>query len=122
MSIVTGSLDIRHLEGENWLLLAPLSVVRPLLFDFDIPAGFVTDLASVPRAARWLIPKGRNESLGAVVHDFIYRGHVPGITRAQADRLFLEIMEQSGVGWWRRQAIYRAVRAGGWASWKGKPV
>jgi len=117
--IITGHLDTRHLEGENRQLVAPLQVNWQGK-EFEVPTDFVTDLASVPRGFRWLIPKGRNESRGAVVHDFIYRGNCRiKFTRAEADQLFLDAMEENGVGWVRRKAIYGAVRAGGMFSWRG---
>ena len=116
--IITGPLDIRHVGGENWRLLAPLAVEWNSM-EFDVRAGFKTDLASVPRVIRGLVPKGRNETRGAVVHDWLYRGHEAGWTRLEADSLFLAAMDEDGVGWLRRQTIYRAVRAFGMWSWKG---
>lgn len=119
--IVLGSLDLRHVEGENWELLAPLNVTWGD-YEFQVKEGFLTDLASIPRVVRWLVPKGRNESKAAVVHDWLYRHDFCRMSRAEADALFLAIMEECGVGGIRRQVIYRAVRIAGGFSWGGIEV
>lgn len=81
-----------------------------------VPAGFVTDFASIPRAF-WasLSPHGQY-SRAAVLHDFLY--WTQSCTRAQADRLFLQMMKQSGVSPANRQTIYGAARAAGEGGWQ----
>lgn len=37
--------------------------------DFTVPAGFVTDFASVPATVNWLIPSYGQYTLAAIVHD-----------------------------------------------------
>ena len=37
-----------------------------------VPKGFTTDLASIPRAFTWLIPKLGRHLVPAVVHDYCY--------------------------------------------------
>lgn len=86
---------------------------------FMIPAGFKTDLASIPRAFRSLIPQIGRHLQAAVAHDWCYCGHTD-FTRAEADQLFYEGMCGLGVPWWKRQAMYAAVRACGSSLWKGK--
>lgn len=76
-----------------------------------VPAGFVTDFASVPRApfTYWLFGGVADEA--AVVHDFLYEtGIVP---RDVADDVYLEALEACGVAAWRRRAMWAAVRAFG---------
>ncbi len=55
-----------------------------------VPAGFVTDLASVPRlpVVYWLTGGTADEA--AVIHDFLYRDATT--TKAEADSVFLEAM------------------------------
>lgn len=81
-----------------------------------VPAGFVTDFASVPRAF-WsgMSPHGQY-SRAAVLHDYLYWTQT--CTRAQADRLFLTMIKQSGVSRADQQAIYRSVRVAGDAGWQ----
>jgi len=51
-----------------------------------VPAGFVTDFASTPRALWSVIPPTGRYQLAAVVHDFLYWDQ--GCTREQADTVF----------------------------------
>lgn len=78
----------------------------------DIPKGFITDLASVPRVLKNIVNSyGKNYTRGAVVHDYLYSvGYKLGISRLEADNIFLEIMKERGVGFIKRQMMYRAVR------------
>ena len=55
--------------------------------------------------------------LAALYHDLLYRHKLPGITRKMADRIMLEFMEEDGVGYFKRRAIYAAVRLGGKRAW-----
>ncbi|MBI1268367.1 MAG: DUF1353 domain-containing protein [Cryomorphaceae bacterium] len=99
---------------------------------FVVKKGFEYDGASVPRAL-WSVtgisPDGLNRA-AALIHDYIYvaKGNVLiyagaikcalHITRAQADRLFLDMLKKSGVGWRSRHTQYLAVRLFGWVYWK----
>jgi hypothetical protein len=80
-----------------------------------IPAGFETDFASVPRFFWRIVPPWGKYSPAAVVHDFLYATGV--VSRRRADKIFLRAMCQLDVAWWRRQLMYRAVRAFGWIPW-----
>lgn len=90
---------------------------------FAIPAGFECDMASIPRAARVAM---ETTDLGIVApscHDYLYRYGGAGLyTRADADRLFRDLMAWDGVPWWRRWTAYAAVRVGGWAAWRPQYV
>ncbi|MDF7806215.1 DUF1353 domain-containing protein [Pontiellaceae bacterium B12219] len=81
-----------------------------------VPAGFETDFASVPRLFWRIIPPWGRYSAAAVVHDYLYA--TASVTRYEADRIFLDLMKRLGVPLWKRRLMYRAVRLGGWASWK----
>lgn len=112
--------SLKHLGQGRWKLLEPFVVDDTELGRLTVPAGFETDLDSVPRLpfAHWLL-KGRTVE-AAIVHDYAYeRGEFNGkaITRAQADELFRRLMAEEGVWWWRRALIYRGVRFGGWRPW-----
>lgn len=73
-----------------------------------VPAGFVTNFASVPRVLWSIFPPYSDYGKAAVVHDFLYCTEIK--TRKRADKLFLEAMKISGVSMWKRHLIYRAVR------------
>lgn len=86
-----------------------------------VPTGFRTDGASVPRIF-WIIfdPFGPYFP-AALVHDFLYSkssNHYFNVDRATADSIFKEAMFNIGIGWMMRETIYRAVRIGGWGSFK----
>jgi hypothetical protein len=113
--------DGRGLGGSLWRLTAPLryeSERRGLTF--NIPEGFLTDFASVPRVpiAYW-IDGGIAESC-ATLHDFCYStGCVP---RAIADRVLEEAMKERGFGWVRRWTIWAGVRAFGGPHYQPHPL
>ncbi len=121
--------------SKNGRFLSPLEVVfdfsdpgRPVCLTSDlifqstdsdtitVPAGFSSDLASIPRLARPLIGVLERHAPAAVVHDWLYlRG---GVSRRAADRIFLTAMATMGVGRLRRWVMYAAVRLGGRKIWR----
>jgi hypothetical protein len=88
-----------------------------------VPKGFQTDFASVPRLPLAYVACGNTAHEAAVIHDYLYRkGAKPNLTRENVDKVFLAIMEEMKMSWWRREAMYRAVRAGAGFMWKSKGV
>jgi hypothetical protein len=98
-----------------------------------VPAGFVTDLASIPRPVWSFYPPDGPWVKGAVIHDFLYYtqgdglwGKTHGITRdrpytrAQSDHVLWEAMKDRGIHAWARFVIWAAVRLGGWIGWSVK--
>jgi hypothetical protein len=105
------SLDIRAVKG-GYELLAPLRYYSTLLNKtIEVPTGTFTDFASVPRIARVFITGHGKDRWAATLHDYLYS---IGFDRKTADAIFLEAMEISGVGLFKRRLMYRAVRTGGW--------
>lgn len=81
-----------------------------------IPAGFIYDLASVPRwPLMGSIFLGR-ASRAALPHDWLYWTHQ--FPRDVCDRIFLEAMLSTGVPADIADSMYLGVRAGGWAAWE----
>jgi len=121
-------LRVQHIDGRFWCLTDKQ--------DYRIsdkngggissaPAGFITDFASIPWIARPLIgsPSGPYAP-AAVNHDLNYAENAGELdedyekrSRRQCDQIFLEGMQVLGVGWWKRSAMYSAVRVGGWKGW-----
>lgn len=82
---------------------------------FVVPSGFMTDFASVPRIpVAYMLFAGKAKK-AAVLHDWLYT--TKPCTREEADRAFLCAMEELGIGWFVRQAMYRGVRFGGQTYW-----
>lgn len=111
-------LDLRAYGAKNWILLSRLVYCgknRPARI--EVPIGFVTDLASIPRLARLIFPVNDLHRPAAVVHDYLYQYQKIGgqwINRKEADRVFLEAMRCLGVPKRKAWPMYLAVRAGGW--------
>ncbi len=84
----------------------------------DIPKGFVTDFASIPRwVPKWILSKWGAHMPAAAAHDRLYNtGELP---RNVADGVFRVIMRRQHVAPWKIRVMYRAVRAAGWAAWRG---
>lgn len=79
------------------------------LTEVVIAEGFVTDFASTPKFLYpWFPPIGIYNK-AAMVHDFLYSESTP-ITRAEADKFFLQAMEVLKVPAWKRRLMYFAVR------------
>jgi hypothetical protein len=84
-----------------------------------VPAGFVTDFASVPRIPIAYELCGAKANEASVVHDYLYsNGKL--CTRAQADAVFKEAMLLSGVPKWRANIMWAGVRLFG-GSHFGRP-
>jgi hypothetical protein len=82
-----------------------------------VRAGFITDLASVPRLPLVYLFLGDMAQEEAVVHDCCYRYKL--FPRDICDKILLEAMELRHISWAKRRAIYSGVRIGG-ASHYGK--
>ena len=89
------------------------------LHGFTVPAGFRCDGCSVPRFFwRFIFPPGHPKALRAgFLHDFIYRTRPVGVSRRQADRLFLGQMIIDGVAPAKAYLAYLGVRLCGWIAW-----
>ncbi len=106
-------------SGKRFRLFLPFTFQLPEV-KYRVPAGFVTDFASIPRFARVLIPKLGRYNKAAVLHDAIYQNAAIPVmlNRKGADLTFLGGMVALGVAPWKRRLMYWAVRLGGWAAWK----
>jgi len=79
----------------------------------DVPAGFLTDYASIPRLF-WRIWPHDDCAEAAVVHDWLYSQ--PDADRLFADAMLALVMRLTGKPRLMRWAFYLAVRCGGrWA-------
>ena len=95
-------------DTPQWRLLEPLRYYSSLLGQtVEVPAGFVTDFASVPRAPIAYFLCGNTGNRAAVVHDYLCRTGT--VEREKADKVFKEALSASGVDSWRAQVMYLAV-------------
>jgi len=103
-------------DDGRWQLTAPLLYQSDLLGrTITVPAGFKTDLASVPRLPVVYLLTGNTSVEAAVVHDFLYT--FPTTTRKTADAVLQEASAVTGVPLWRRKLMWAGVRIGGDSHW-----
>ncbi|EPB4370891.1 DUF1353 domain-containing protein [Citrobacter freundii] len=86
---------------EFWLTESPDDVIH-------VPAGYVTDLASVPRLLWSVFPPHGRYAKAAIIHDWLYDNALR--TKKEADKIFLDAMKVLKVPAWRRLMMYCAVR------------
>ena len=118
MSSFTSDLIISPLkDGKNWQLVNAFTYAvgaEDAEDVINVPAGFVTDFASVPRIMWSVIPPWGCYGKGSILHDYLYRvGAIVGnrrYTRKESDLIFLEAMEVLEVSKLKRKVIYIAVR------------
>lgn len=88
-----------------------------------VPAGFNTDLASIPQCLWWLLqPFDPQYAAAAVLHDYLRRWSVPRedgsferFDEGTSDAIFYEAMRILGVPVWKAAIMFIGVRiAGAW--------
>jgi len=111
----------RYIVGTIWYELSPDLAQKVGYTRIEVPAGFLTDYASVPRILWNLIPPTGKYTYAAVVHDYLYAGHngqhIYKVTRKQADAVFLDAMLSVGVSKPLAYTMWAGVRVGGWVGW-----
>jgi len=80
-----------------------------------VPVGFVTDLASVPRAFWSLLRPDGVYSWAAILHDYLYWEQF--VSRPQADEIFRFAMQDFKIEPTVIETLYLAVRTGGESAW-----
>jgi hypothetical protein len=85
--------------------------------EVSVPAGFVTDLASIPRVFWTLLRPDGKYAYSAIVHDYLYWFQTK--PREESDTILKLGMQDFSIDAVTITAIYDAVRLGGRASWSG---
>jgi hypothetical protein len=96
----------RH-DDDTWQLVSPIRY-HGATDTFLVPSGFVSDFASVPRVAVWLIPRFGRYTLAAIVHDYLC-ATLP-ISPVDVDGVFRRILREERVGTVRRWLMWCGVR------------
>ena len=104
-------LDVRAMDdGKNWIVLHEFRYATKAGEVITVPAGFITDFASIPKFFRRIAqPATGKHRRAAVIHDWIYRTASVLISRKNADLIFSEIMEVDGTPSWKNTMLYQAV-------------
>ena len=105
-------LKTEKIGSQKWKLLEDVQV-SSLGYCINVQEGFVSDMASIPKLFWNLIgsPFTGRYTEAALVHDALYASEA--LPRKEADGVFLELMAQAGVSYWKRYSMYWAVRLGG---------
>jgi hypothetical protein len=110
-------------DGKTWTLKQELVYETDIGYKIVVPAGFVTDLASVPRLLWLLWPPFGKYTRAAVIHDWLYDLHRKGgkhYSRCYADAVLIESMRDCTVRERDIACIWLGVRLGGWWAWRPK--
>ena len=85
-----------------------------------VPAGYRTDLASVPRIPGIYWRVGNRAVLPSIVHDYLFEKNPYHWTRKQADQIFWEAMADERDPPWgtTRWLMYAGVRVGSGFAWR----
>lgn len=102
-------LMVEPLSPVLWLTHSDL-IYRGAEETFTVPAGYVTDFATVPRIAAWLIPRFGAYTRAAILHDFLLTD--TEVSSVDADNLFRRALRELGVPPVRRTLMWVGVRWG----------
>ena len=69
-----------------------------------VPAGFKSDLATIPRLFRWLLPQAGHSAAPGLVHDFLMH-----MDDKRATKVFSYLLRASGAGGFRRALMVSFV-------------
>lgn len=108
-----GRVLVTPLDARRWRLVEPVCYAGNI-DRFIVPAGYVTDFASVPRVAVWLVPAYGRYTAPAILHDYLITDCIPAgrITSVDVDGLFRRAMRESGVPPVKRWLMWAGVRWG----------
>lgn len=95
-----------------WRLDSPLVFHSEIAIGtIEVPAGFTTDFASVPRVPLIYVLYADRNRKAATLHDYLYRNRV--FDRATCDAIFREAMRADGESCMIAWAMWAGVRLGG---------
>lgn len=113
--LILGAADER--DDGKWIVMQDLVYESDVAGrTFIVPAGFATDLASVPRLPIVYLLTGGKANSAAVVHDWIYTNKM--VPRAVADAVLREASYVTYVDHWRANLMWAGVRVFGSSHWK----
>lgn len=119
MSSFTTPARVELLDGCKFRLLEPfefyIGPAHQPEYVISVPAGFETDLTSSPRLLWPILPPHGKSAKAAILHDYLlskstYEITGKGLSRQQADRIFLIALLVLGYSDDYAMALYRAVR------------
>ena len=103
---------------DNLFILSKDKTVESLGYSVTVKKGFDFDGASIPKWL-WSIygsPLNGNYVVASLIHDGLYASQK--VSKSLADKIFLDVMKQSKVGYIKRTSMYLAVKMFGGKDWK----
>ena len=107
-----------NVVDKNVFILLEDVVVESLGYSVTVKKGFDFDGASIPKWL-WSIygsPLNGNYVVASLIHDGLYASQK--VSKKVSDKIFLDIMKQSNVGYIKRTSMYLAVKIFGGKDWK----
>lgn len=113
-------------DTQTLRLLAPFKVYSQTLDAvITVPEGFIFDGESIPAWLQGVVKPFGQSKRGACVHDYLYRfgayvatnGGRVGVSRAQADKVYFELVRAKGLPSWQANLRWGVLRLVGWAAW-----
>lgn len=116
---------LESVDGDRYRVVETFVVKYNYWFrelQFEIPDGYITDLASIPWFVRWICDRASLGLLAPLVHDYLCdrRGRFVNIQREvvqltwfQVHLYFLVAMQLDGINWQRSLVAFIGVLIGG---------
>ena len=107
-----------NIVDDNVFILFEDVVVESLGYSVTVKKGFDFDGASIPKWL-WSIygsPLNGNYVVASLIHDGLYASQK--VSKRVSDKIFLDTMKQSNVGYIKRTSMYLAVKMLGGKDWK----
>ena len=111
------TLDLK-IVNENLFILSKDKTVESLGYSVTVKKGFDFDGASIPKWL-WSIygsPLNGDYVVASLIHDGLYASQK--LSKNLSDKIFLDLMKQSNVGYAKRTSMYLAVKMFGGKDWK----
>ena len=113
------TLHLSRFKDPMYFLLRPISWQpnpgQSSLARVEVPTGFVTDFASIPRAFWSLLKPDGDYTYPAIVHDYLYWNQ--DISKEDSDLIFMLAMEDFKIHSLTANTIYLAVKKFGQGAW-----
>ena len=116
-----------EMKGGMWLLVKPLSATYynkadpSETYSIEVPAGFVMDLASIPKPLRILTGKYHDLDTAAIIHDYLFWVQPckqEGNGKRIADKLYKDTLKASeDVSWLNAWGQWIALKGGSRKAW-----
>ena len=112
---INGKPILQWQDNGKWTLIEDFCYGTPD-GEFFVPAGLLTDFASIPKGLKMFFSVGAVLSRSALVHDWLYSSC--SVSRKKADITFRELLKIEGVNFSTRHLFYWGVRLFGAGHYK----